>query len=229
MGKQLIIPMAVAILLPTYNEEDGIGAVIDEIKKLKRSDFEIFVVDSGSTDKTISISEGKGARIIQLGIRGKGIAIKKAFSDLEHEYIVMIDSDNTYPVRQIPEVVEKLKDCDVVIGSRFKGSIEQGAMSTMNKVGNTMISITASALYLCPISDVCSGMWGYDKKAYKMLAERIEAPHLELECDMFAECAKRGFRICEIPIDYRKRAGETKLNALKYGFLDIMQLLKKRI
>ncbi len=221
--------MTVAILLPTYNEEDGIGAVIDEIKKLKREDFEVFTVDSGSTDKTIAISEEKGAKIIQLGVRGKGIAIKKAFSELEHEYIVMIDSDNTYPVSQIPEVVEKLKTCDVVIGSRFKGNIENGAMSTMNKVGNTAISIAASVLYLHSISDVCSGMWGYNKKAYKMLAERIEAPHLELECDMFAECAKRGFKICEIPIDYKKRAGETKLNALKYGFLDIMQLLKKRI
>lgn len=221
--------MTVAILLPTYNEEDGVGPVIDEINKLKRNDFEVYVVDSGSTDKTIEISKEKGAKIIQLNIRGKGIAIKKAFSELEHEYIVMIDSDNTYPVSQIPEVVEKLKTCDVVIGSRFKGDIEKGAMTTMNKVGNTALSLMASVLYLCPISDVCSGMWGYDKKAYKMLAEKIEAPHLELECDMFAECAKRGFKVCEIPISYKKRAGDTKLNALKYGFLDAVQLLKKRI
>ncbi len=221
--------MTTAIILPTYNEEDGIGQVIDEIKKLKRNDFEIVVVDSCSTDKTIEISKEKGAKIIQLNIRGKGIAIKKAFSELDHEYIVMIDSDNTYPVSQIPEVVEKLKNCDVVIGSRFKGNIEPGAMSTMNKVGNTGLSIMASVIYLCPISDVCSGMWGYNKRAYKMLAERIDAPHLELECDMFAECAKRGFKVCEIPISYKKRAGETKLNALKYGFLDAVQLLKKRI
>jgi dolichol-phosphate mannosyltransferase len=215
---------SVAILLPTYNEEEGIGGMIDRIRAVS-SDWRIIVVDSGSKDGTIKIAKQKGAEIIQLGIRGKGIAIKKAFEEVEDDYVVQIDSDLTYQPEQIPLILEKLKGCDVAMGSRFSGNIEEGAMPGLNRVGNQMLSVLASVLYMRRVTDVCSGLWGFTKKAYKSM--NITAIHFELECDMFAECAKRGFRICEIPIDYKRRAGETKLSPI-YGFIDSWQLLKKR-
>lgn len=225
--------MSVAILLPTYNEEKGVSKCLDALNAkiaVEKRNWEVWVIDSCSTDKTMEIAAKKGAKTLQLPIRGKGIAMKKAFSELDADYIIMIDSDMTYPIESIPTIVAKLEDdFDVVIGSRFGGKIEEGAMSVMNKVGNTCISLAASVIYLKRTTDVCSGMWGFSKKAYKMLAEHITAPHLELECDMYAESVKRGMRLTEIPIDYAKREGETKLNALKYGILDIVQLLKKRI
>ncbi|MFA6530237.1 MAG: glycosyltransferase family 2 protein, partial [Candidatus Micrarchaeia archaeon] len=215
----------VAILLPSYNEEKGIGKCIDQINELianggnERANWNVIVVDSCSTDGTIEISKKKGAGIIQLPIRGKGIAMKEAFTKLNTDFVIMTDADATYPIAKIPEIVERLSGgngrdgCDVVIGSRMRGKIAVGAMTPMNKFGNQALSLFASVVYLKRITDVCSGMWGYNKKAYKMLSERISAPHLELECDMFAECAKRGMRICEIAIDYSPREGETKLNA----------------
>jgi glycosyltransferase involved in cell wall biosynthesis len=226
--------MKTAILLPTHNEEKGLEKCLDalnaKIAAEKRKEWEVWVIDSCSTDRTMEIAKEKGAKTLQLPIRGKGIAMKKAFADLDVDAIVMIDSDMTYPIESIPEIEAKLAaGYDVVIGSRFGGKIEEGAMSTRNKIGNTCISLAASILYLHRTTDVCSGMWGFSRKTYKMLAERITAPHLELECDMYAECVKRGMKVTEIPIDYARREGETKLDALKYGVLDILQLLKKRI
>lgn len=234
----------VTILLPSYNEEKGIGKCIDQINELiadggkEWANWKVIVVDSCSTDGTIEISKKKGAGVIQLPIRGKGIAMKEAFAKLDSDFVIMTDADATYPIAKIPEIVEKLAGngtesgrdgCDVVIGSRLRGKIADGAMTPMNRFGNWGLSLFASIVYLKRITDVCSGMWGYNKKAYKMLAERISAPHLELECDMFAECAKRGMKICEIPIDYSPREGETKLNALEYGVRDAVQLLRKRV
>ncbi|MCX6768503.1 MAG: glycosyltransferase family 2 protein [Candidatus Micrarchaeota archaeon] len=217
--------MSVAIILPTHNEEAGVGKVIDALRKISK-EWEIYVVDSCSTDRTIQIANEKGAKVIELPIRGKGIAVKKAFQEINADYLVMIDSDMTYPPSYIPQILEKLKECDVVTGSRLRGKMEKGAMSLMNRFGNASLSLMATVVYLRPISDICTGMWGFRKSAYKSI--EIRAPHLELECDMFAACARKGLKLCEIPIDYKKREGETKLNALKYGFLDAVQLLKRR-
>lgn len=217
--------MSVAVILPTHNEEAGVGKVIDELKKISK-EWEIYVVDSCSTDRTIQIAEERGARLIQLPIRGKGIAVKEAFQEINADYLVMIDSDMTYPPSFIPQILEKLEECDVVTGSRLRGKMEKGAMSLMNRFGNAFLSLLASILYFRSISDVCTGMWGFRKSAYKSI--EIRAQHLELECDMFAASARKGLKLCEIPIDYKKREGKTKLNALKYGFLDAVQLLKRR-
>ncbi|MEK6981902.1 MAG: glycosyltransferase family 2 protein [Candidatus Micrarchaeota archaeon] len=222
---------SVAILLPTYNEEQSIGKSIDQIRELSKSQaqtWRIVLVDSCSTDKTVSIAKEKMIdQIIELPIRGKGIALRKAFEDLNDDYVFQIDCDMTYPIEAIPSMVEKLDSgsCDLVIGSRFRGKMETGAMKSVNKIGNTMLNIIASTLYLHPISDVCSGLWGFNKKAYKSI--NVTAIHFEVECDMFAEAVKRGLKICEIPIDYRKREGQTKLS-IKYGFIDSWHLLKKR-
>ena len=218
--------MNIAILLPTYNEEQSIGRVIDEIKNLSNGKWRIIVVDSGSTDRTVSIAKQKKVRIIQLNVRGKGIAIKKAFEQLDNDYLIQIDCDMSYPPKEILRIVEKLEECDVVIGSRFKGDMEKGAMSIRNKFGNKCISLAASLLYLHGVSDVCSGLWGFNKKAYKSIT--ITAKHFELECDLFAESMKKNLKVCEIPIDYKKREGETKLSAI-YGFIDMWHLFKKRI
>lgn len=224
---------SVAILLPTYNEEQSIGKSIDQIRelsKLQSENWRIVLVDSCSSDKTVSIARDKKIdEVIELPIRGKGIALKKAFEDLTDDYIFQIDCDMTYPIEAIPLMIEKLKSgsCDLVIGSRFKGKMEEGAMKRVNYIGNSMLNIIASALYIHPISDVCSGLWGFNKNAYKKIAQSMNAIHFEVECDMFAEAVKKKLKICEIPINYRKREGQTKLS-IKYGFIDSWHLLKKR-
>ena len=114
----------------------------------------------------------------------------------------------------------------VVVGSRIRGSIERGAMSNANLLGNRLLSGFASLLFRTRISDVCSGMWAFDSGKLKSLG--LTAEGFELEADIFAECSLQGIPIVEIPIPYSKRIGEPKLR-LREGLRIAFALLRKRI
>jgi len=120
-----------------------------------------------------------------------------------------------------------LKNYDVVIGSRLKGTIEPGAMTRLNVVGNVLLSLLAWALFGARISDVCTGFWGYRSDAIRRL--ELEARGFELEADMFVECVRNGLRIAEIPITYRARADQPKLSSLRDGVKIGMFLWKRRL
>lgn len=216
--------MKTAILLPTYNEEESIEGMIKRIRKVSRK-YEIFVADSESRDRTVEKAKKLGARIISVKGRGKGKAVAVAFGRIDADFLIMMDADGTYPAEEIPEFLEKLNGCDVVIGSRFAGKIEEGAMKTINKIGNRGLTFLAGLLYERRISDLCTGMWGFRREAYKNV--EIRAPHFELEADLFSEAVKKNMRICEVPIVYKKRGGATKLG-LCDGARIAWWLVKKR-
>jgi len=201
--------VSVAIILPALNEEKGVGKVLDDIKRIGKGKWVPYVVDSGSEDRTVQIAKEKGARIILVGERGKALAISTAFKMVDADYLIVMDSDATYPVSAIKLFIKALRACDVVVGSRFNGSIAKGAMSMANRIGNRCLTLLGSLLYQKPISDLCSGMWGFKKHAYQALS--ITCRYFELEANFFSETAKKGLKLCEIPIDYAKREGETKL------------------
>jgi dolichol-phosphate mannosyltransferase len=216
--------MKTVILLPTYNEEENIEDAIERIRKVNKK-YEIVVVDSESKDRTVEIAKRCGARVISVKGRGKGRAVGVAFRKINADFLIMMDADGTYPSEKIPEFLEKLKECDVVIGSRFAGTIEEGAMKTINRIGNIGLTFFASLLYGRKITDVCSGMWGFRREAYKKM--EITAPHFELEADLFSEAVKKNMRICEVPIVYKKRGGAAKLR-VSDGARIAWWLLKKR-
>ncbi|HID73407.1 TPA: glycosyltransferase [Candidatus Micrarchaeota archaeon] len=216
--------MTVAVLLPTLNETGSIGQMIDRVRAVD-SDYKIYVVDSGSTDGTLDVAKEKGAEVILLGERGKGRAIREAFGRIEEEQAVLLDSDLTYHPEEIPALLRALESCDVVLGSRFKGEMEEGAMTSLNRFGNHRLTDIANVLYGKRISDVCSGFWAFRKSAYKKML--IDAPHFELEANFFSQCAKLKLNLCEVPIRYGKRTGETKLNTL-HGLKIGLYLLTRR-
>lgn len=216
--------MTVTVMLPTYNEEENIVSMITRVRATI-PDAEIVVVDSNSPDNTVSLAKKEGVETLVVKQRGKGLAVKHALDKIETDYLIIMDSDLTYPTNAIPEILKRLKTCDVVLGSRFKGHIETGAMSTINKLGNHFLTTLASLLYQKRVSDVCSGMWGFTKKAYKTII--IDAPHFELEVNLFVEAVKKNLSICELPISYAKRGGKTKLT-IKHGFDIAGYLVKKR-
>ncbi|MBI5046429.1 glycosyltransferase, partial [Candidatus Micrarchaeota archaeon] len=198
----------ISVLLPTLNEAENIARVITTVRSiLPRA--EIVVIDGLSTDKTVEIARSLDARIILEKRKGKGFAIKTAFQEVDSDVILMIDADLTYPAELMPAFVEKLKDYDVVMGSRFRGKMAPGAMSTINNIGNRIISLFGSVVYLKYVSDICTGMWAFNKKAYKSI--EVTAHTFELECNMFAQSVKKGLKIIELPIDYAPRGGTSKV------------------
>jgi glycosyltransferase involved in cell wall biosynthesis len=215
---------SVSVLLPTLNEEDNIGRTITEVRAAV-PEAEIVVIDGLSTDRTVEIAKSLGARVLMEKRKGKGFAIQTAFREIDSDYAVMLDADLTYPVKDIPKFLSLLADHDVVIGSRFRGKLEDGSMPLLNGLGNQAICLVASVLYLRPVSDVCTGMWAFRKSAYKAI--EVTAHTFELECNLFAQSVKKGFRILEIPIDYARRGGMSKVQLMD-GVKDCVFLLKER-
>jgi glycosyltransferase involved in cell wall biosynthesis len=221
----------VAVIIPTLNEEHSIGKVIDGVPMadLLRDGFKttVYVVDGHSTDDTREIAVEKGAHTILEERKGKGWAIQTAFKSITADYAIMVDGDNTYPIEKATEMISLLKTNDVVIGSRLKGTIEPGAMTKLNVVGNALLSLLAWTLFGAQISDVCTGFWAYRGEAIRRL--ELAARGFEIEADMFAECVRKGLRIAEIPITYRAREDQPKLSSLRDGLKIGLFLCKRRL
>ena len=221
----------VSVVLPALNEEEAIGKVIDEIplKELEAKGYEteIIVVNNGSTDKTAEIAAAHGAKVIEEPNRGKGRAIRTGIGAVSGDFVFMMDSDFTYPAGYITQMVELLDGgYDVVLGSRLKGSVEQGAMKRLNLVGNHLLAFLANLLYGTRISDLCTGFWGFKVEVVRNL--NLDAVGFELEANMLIEVAKRGYKIGEVPIQYRKRATASKLGSIRAGWGIGRTIVRKR-
>jgi glycosyltransferase involved in cell wall biosynthesis len=209
----------ILIVLPTLNEEQTIGKVIDEIPKpaLEQAGYavQVLVVDGNSTDRTREIAEEKEASIVVERRRGKGIAVAAALGSVEADFIFMLDADYTYPAGYIPDMLKLLTNHHAVLGSRLKGRREEGAMSRLNLVGNHLLSLLAMVLYQRKISDICTGFWGFRGEVVKNLKFRATA--FDLEAEIFSQLARKGYSIAELPIDYRRRYSPPKLRSLRDG------------
>ncbi len=245
-------------MIPALNEEDSIGEVIENVPIddliLMGYDPRIAVVDGRSTDRTLEIAREKGANIIIQRGKGKGVGVRQALSLcnpqvvvpaalslaldpncsvqdltvlLDCKYVVMMDADGTYPPKHIIDIVQQLENgAEVVMGSRFKGDIEDGAMTPLNHLGNVVLSGIASILYFHGCSDLCTGMWGFSSRAIDMMD--LDSNRFELEAEMFAESVKNKLKIAEVPIEYKLRAGDTKLSPLLAGTAILGKLVERR-
>ncbi|HEX7514818.1 MAG TPA: glycosyltransferase family 2 protein [archaeon] len=221
----------VAVLIPTLNEEANIGRVIDRIPVQALSDdgydITIYVIDGDSEDKTQQKAVEKGAVVLLVTQPGKGVAMQYAFSSIRADYFIMIDGDDTYPPERITDFLRLLRTNDVVIGSRLKGRIEHGAMTRKNMFGNRVLTAVACALFKKEITDLCTGFWGYRRHVIESM--NLVARGFEIEADMFVECARLGFSIGEIAIEYNRRADQPKLSSITDGIKIGFFLLKRRI
>ncbi len=211
----------VSIILPTLNEEESISECIEEIKRVmdslnKRFRYEIIVVDS-SSDRTPEIAEKMGARVLKSERRGYGFAYLKGFKAAKGDIIIMGDADGTYDFKQIPELLEPITDgADLVIGSRFKGEIEKGAMNLLHKLGNRFLTRSLNRFFGLDISDSQSGFRAIKKEALEKL--ELKSDGMEFASEMIVEASRKGLMIREVGIKYRKRKGRSKLRSLKDGW-----------
>jgi len=210
----------ICIILPALNEELTIGKVIDEIPRqaleYEGYQVEVVVVDNNSVDRTKEVAQAKGVRVISEPRRGKGRAVRTALASVKGDFVFMLDADYTYPATYIRDMLKILcQDYSVVIGSRLRGRREKGAMRRLNLFGNFLLSFIASVLYRTRTSDLCSGYWGMRGEVIPEL--KLLADGFQLEVELFTQLAKKGYRIGEVPIYYRRREAKTKLSRIKDG------------
>jgi len=221
----------ISIILPALNEAETIGKVIDEIPRetLVQDGYriEVLVVDNGSTDQTAQIAREKGATVIIEPRRGKGRAVRTAFEQVSADFVFMLDSDYTYPATYIPDMLKLLNQgYFVVIGSRLKGQREKGAISRLNIIGNHLLTLMANILYRAKISDLCTGYWGFRGEVIPGL--NLSTTGFNLEAELFSQVARKGYRIGEVPINYRRRSSPSKLHSIKAGLSIARTLLARR-
>ena len=205
----------VSVIIPCLNEEEAVGKVVDQASEgIRRSGRagEVIVVDNGSTDGSGEVAAAHGAIVVSEPRRGYGSAYLAGLDAARGEYLVMGDADDTYPLDELAGFVDRLESGDdLVIGSRFKGTIHGDAMPFLNRfVGNPVLTGMLNVLFGVKVSDAHCGMRAVRRDALPVLD--LHSTGMEFASEMVFKAYRRGLTVSEVPIDYYPRVGESKLN-----------------
>ena len=216
---------SITVIIPCLNEEQGIRRVLESMP-----DFvdEVIVVDNNSTDRTHEVATALGAKVIHERLRGYGRSYKRGFANATGDLIVTLDGDHSYPVDAISYLLEAFLhlNVDFLNASRFPVR-DRNAMSFKHKIGNLILSIAMSILYLRWVRDSQSGMWVFRRS---ILADmKLEADGMAFSEEIKIEALKSSrITFGEISILYTSRLGEIKLNPWRDGFQNLWFLVRKR-
>ncbi len=210
---------SVTIIIPAFNEENGIGDVIREIP----NDFvtEIVVVNNASTDQTEKVALSAGATVLREPVPGYGRACLKGIDYLKNltlqpDVVVFLDADHSdYPEELQSLIMPILEDkADLVIGSRASGIKERGAMTPQQIFGNWLATRLLKVLYGVQFTDL--GPFRairFDKLKELNMQDKTYGWTVEMQL----KAAKMGFRCVEVPVRYRKRIGFSKISGTVKG------------
>jgi glycosyltransferase involved in cell wall biosynthesis len=220
----------VSVVIPCLNEAQSIAICIDKaLAAFRRAGIrgEVVVADNGSTDGSIEIAEGHGARVVHVALRGYGSALRKGIEEARGTFIVMGDADDSYDFSELPLFVVKLREgCELVMGNRLRGHIQDGAMPWHHRyIGTPVMSRIINLFFDAGIGDVNCGMRGFTKDLYERLDLRTTG--MEFASEFVAKSAKLGAHIAEIPITLwpDKRGRPAHLRSFRDGWRHLRFML----
>lgn len=205
------------ILMPCLNEAETIGACITKAQAfLARSGVkgEILIADNGSTDGSIAIAEGLGAHVAHIKNRGYGAALSGGIAAARGTFVIMGDADNSYDFENLEPFIERLRaGDDLVMGNRFRGGIETGAMPLLHRyLGNPVLSFLGRLFFRIPVRDFHCGLRGFRRSSIANLD--LQTTGMEFASEMVVRSALDRLDISEVPTtlkpDGRSRAPHLK-------------------
>lgn len=216
----------VSVIIPTMNEP-AISKVIDDVRQaLKHFETEIIVIDK-STDETPKRAKKSGAIVVAQEKTGYGNAYMTGFNLLspDTDVVVMMDGDNTYDAYEIPRLIDPIINgsADISLGNRFS-RMEEGAMTTRNRLGNRLITGAINRLYKLKLKDSQTGFRAIRMSALGSLEMTDEG--MPFASEMIIDARKKSMGIVEVPVSYRQRIGEAKLKAYKDGPLILTLIIR---
>lgn len=218
------------ILMPCLNEEKTIGICIEKAKKILKDNNikgEILIANNQSTDNSVNIAKNMGARVVDIKEKGYGITLINGSKQAKGKYTIMGDCDDSYNFLEIMPILELLREGnDLVIGNRYKGKMEKGAMKLLHKfLGTPLISIFGRIKYKVPVRDFNCGLRGYDTNKINKL--NCSCSGMEYATEMIIKAKKANLKISEVGINFYKdgRKAKSHLNPLKDGIRHLKILL----
>lgn len=199
--------MKLTILMPCLNEAETLGTCITKAQQWAMGsglETEILIADNGSTDGSVAIAESLGARVLHVTERGYGSALHAGCSDARGEWIIMGDADDSYDFSQLDAFVDALgAGNDLVMGNRFLGGIEDGAMPWKNRhIGNPALSRVGRLLFHIPVGDFHCGLRAVTKHAFERMDLRTTG--MEFASEMVIKAGKAHMAIVEVPTTLSK-------------------------
>ncbi|MFC6940584.1 dolichyl-phosphate hexose transferase [Salinirubellus sp. GCM10025818] len=202
----------VTVVMGTYNEAAAIGTVLTDIREVTDGAAEVVCVD-GSSDRTPEIAREHGATVIEQEPQGYGVAVREGLLAADRPVVVTTDCDDTYPMEYLPAFLDAINEgYDVVSGDRLYHGAD--AMPALNRYGNAAFALLASALVGERVHDTTTGMRAYRREVIDSIRW---TENTGLSAELLLRPLLRGYRVREMPIDYRERAGESKLDPLAGG------------
>jgi glycosyltransferase involved in cell wall biosynthesis len=202
-----------SVVMGTYNEAEAIGTVLDDIADVTGDRAEVVCVD-GSDDRTPEIARDHGARVVEQEPQGYGVAVREALLSADRPVVVTTDCDDTYPMERLPDFLDRINEgYDVVSGDRLYHGAD--TMPAFNRFGNHAFAALASLLLGERVHDTTTGMRAYRSE----VIEKIDwTENTGLSAELLIRPLLREYDVCEIPIEYGERAGETKLDPISGGY-----------
>jgi len=211
---------SVAVLVPCYNEAITIAKVCDDFRRCL-PDADIYVYDNNSSDGTAQIAAEHGAIVRHEPRQGKGHVVRQMLRDIDADYFIMVDGDDTYPAESAGDLLRPLisGEADMCVGDRLSnGTYGQENDRAFHGFGNDLVRVLIKLIYGFKFSDVMTGYRSFNR----MFAETMPvlSPGFEIETELSIHAVDKGWKIAEVPIDYRDRpeGSESKLSTFSDGF-----------
>ena len=217
-----------SIVMPCLNEARTLKKCICDAQSFlvqQKISGEIIVVDNGSTDGSAGIAKKYDARVVVEKRKGYGRALRTGFEAARGKYIIMGDCDRTYDFSNMTKLWQTMQESDLVVGNRFAGKREEGALSPLHCFGARTLSWLARKRYKNDIYDYHCGLRGFRRSILKKL--HLRTTGMELATEMIAKASRKGFMIKQIPISYHKsvKGRKSKLRAFRDGFRHLDYIL----
>ena len=210
----------IAVLLPAYNEEVTIVKVIEDYRRvLPHAD--IYVYDNNSKDKTNQLASEAGAIVRFEPRQGKGNVVRSMFREIDADYYIMADADDTYPAEEVEALLQPLRDglADMTIGDRLSnGTYAEENKRGFHGFGNNLVRLLVNKLYKGNYNDIMTGYRGFNRLFVKNFP--VLSPGFEIETELSIHSLDKRFKLVEVPITYKDRpeGSESKLSTFSDGF-----------
>ena len=218
---------SVAVLIPCYNEAVTIAKVVDDFKAAL-PEARIYVYDNNSSDGTGRIAAEHGAIVRRETRQGKGNVVRQMLREIDADYYLMVDGDDTYPAEEAESLLAPLiaDEADMVVGDRLSnGTYGRENNRAFHGFGNNLVRWLIKSIYGFEFSDVMTGYRAFNAVFAKTMP--VLSPGFEIETELSIHAVDKRWRIAEVPIDYRDRpeGSTSKLNTFSDGMRVLFTIL----